>query len=104
MPRPGARPASPRRPTRWSTRCSRPCRPVGNGRRYPRPEETELAYQTLIVEDHEAVRLIRLNRPEALNALNGQLMDELTAALAAAEADPGVRAIVITGSERAFAA
>jgi enoyl-CoA hydratase len=63
-----------------------------------------MAFETLIVEAHEAVTLIRLNRPEALNALNGQLMDEMTAALDAAEADPGVRAIVITGSERAFAA
>ena len=63
-----------------------------------------MTYQTLIVETDQAVTLIRLNRPEALNALNGQLMDELTAALDAAEADPGVRCMVITGSERAFAA
>ena len=63
-----------------------------------------MAYETLIVERMDAVELIRLNRPEALNALNDKLMDELTAALDAAEADEGVRAIVITGSERAFAA
>ncbi len=63
-----------------------------------------MTYQTLIVEAHEAVILIRLNRPEALNALNAQLMDELAGALDAAEADAGVRAIVITGSDRAFAA
>src|SRR3984893_17946514 len=63
-----------------------------------------MAYQSLIIEAHDAVTLIRLNRPEALNALNAQLMDELTAALDAAEADPGVRTIVITGSDRAFAA
>ena len=63
-----------------------------------------MAYETLIVEAHEAVILIRLNRPEALNALNAQLMDELAGALDAAEADAGVRAIVITGSDRAFAA
>lgn len=63
-----------------------------------------MSYATLIVETAEAVTLVRLNRPEALNALNGQLMDELTAALDAAEADEAVRAIVITGSERAFAA
>jgi enoyl-CoA hydratase/carnithine racemase len=61
-------------------------------------------YQNLIVEDHEAVRLIRLNRPEALNALNGALMDELTAVLDQGEADPTLRCFVITGSERAFAA
>jgi enoyl-CoA hydratase/carnithine racemase len=63
-----------------------------------------MTYQTLIVETDQAVTLIRLNRPEALNALNGQLMDEMTAALAAAELDDAVRCIVITGSERAFAA
>jgi enoyl-CoA hydratase/carnithine racemase len=63
-----------------------------------------LSYETLIVETSDAVTLIRLNRPGALNALNGQLMDEMTAALNAAEADPAVRCIVITGSDRAFAA
>jgi enoyl-CoA hydratase/carnithine racemase len=63
-----------------------------------------MTYHTLIIETDQAVTLIRLNRPEALNALNGQLMDEMTAALDAAEADPAVRCIVITGSERAFAA
>jgi enoyl-CoA hydratase/carnithine racemase len=63
-----------------------------------------MTYETLIVETDEGVTLVRLNRPQALNALNGQLMDELTAALAAAEADEAVRCIVITGSERAFAA
>ena len=64
-----------------------------------------MAYETLIVESPEAgVTLIRLNRPQALNALNGQLMDELTAALDAAEADPAVGCMVITGSDRAFAA
>jgi enoyl-CoA hydratase/carnithine racemase len=63
-----------------------------------------LAYQTLIVEDHEAVRLIRLNRPEALNALNGTLMDELTAVLDEGEASEAIKCFVITGSDRAFAA
>ncbi|HEY3798277.1 MAG TPA: enoyl-CoA hydratase [Caulobacteraceae bacterium] len=63
-----------------------------------------MAYETLIVETHDAVRLIRLNRPEALNALNGQLMDEMTAALDEAEADAAIRCLVITGSDRAFAA
>jgi len=63
-----------------------------------------LAYETLLIETADAVTLIRLNRPGALNALNSQLMDELTAALDVAEADPGVRCIVITGSDRAFAA
>jgi enoyl-CoA hydratase len=63
-----------------------------------------MTYETLIVETADAVTLIRLNRPQALNALNNQLMDEMTTALDAAEADPQVHCIVITGSERAFAA
>jgi enoyl-CoA hydratase len=48
--------------------------------------------------------LVRLNRPEQLNALNGPLMDELCAALEELDSDDAVRAIVVTGSERAFAA
>jgi enoyl-CoA hydratase/carnithine racemase len=63
-----------------------------------------MTYQTLIVDTEGAVTLIRLNRPEALNALNGALMDEMTVALDAAEADANVRCVVITGSDRAFAA
>ncbi len=63
-----------------------------------------MAYETLIVATEYGVTLIRLNRPAALNALNAKLMDDLTAALNAAEADPAVRCIVITGSDRAFAA
>jgi enoyl-CoA hydratase/carnithine racemase len=57
-----------------------------------------------LVETTEGVTLIRLNRPEALNAFNNQLMDDLTAALAVAEAEAGVGCIVITGSDKAFAA
>ena len=63
-----------------------------------------MSYETLIVETDGPVTLIRLNRPEALNALNNTLMTELTAALDAAEADPDIRAMIITGSDRAFAA
>ena len=63
-----------------------------------------MAYQTLIVEIADRVALIRLNRPEALNALNGQLIGELATATEAADADPAVRCIVLTGSEKAFAA
>jgi enoyl-CoA hydratase len=63
-----------------------------------------MTYQTLLVATDAAVTTITLNRPEALNALNGQLMDELTAALSAADADPDVGAIIITGSAKAFAA
>jgi enoyl-CoA hydratase len=63
-----------------------------------------MSFETLIVETDEGVTLIRLNRPEALNALNSQLIGELIAALDAAEADDAVRCVVLTGSERAFAA
>jgi enoyl-CoA hydratase/carnithine racemase len=63
-----------------------------------------VADETVIVETGDGVALIRLNRPAALNALNDALMNALTAALDAAEADGAVRAIVITGSDRAFAA
>jgi enoyl-CoA hydratase len=64
-----------------------------------------MAYQTLIVETpSDGVTLIRLNRPEALNALNSVLLGELSAVLDAAEADDTVRCLVLTGSEKAFAA
>jgi enoyl-CoA hydratase len=63
-----------------------------------------MTYETLIIEMHGPVALARLNRPEALNALNSALMGELAAALAAFDRDEAVRAIVITGSEKAFAA
>jgi enoyl-CoA hydratase len=63
-----------------------------------------MSFETLIVETEGGVTLIRLNRPQALNALNSQLMAELIAALDAAEADEAVRCVVITGSDRAFAA
>jgi enoyl-CoA hydratase len=58
----------------------------------------------VLVETRGRVGLLTLNRPKALNALNDQLMDELGAALLAFEADPDVGAVVITGSEKAFAA
>lgn len=60
--------------------------------------------QTLVVERHGPVCLIRLNRPDALNALNNRLMDELTGVLDRCEADEGVGCIVLTGTGRAFAA
>lgn len=58
----------------------------------------------IIVEKRERVGLVTLNRPKALNALNDTLMDELGAALLAFDADPDIGAMVITGSEKAFAA
>lgn len=63
-----------------------------------------MAYDTLIVEVEDYVSLIRLNRPDALNALNSKLMKELASALQAADKDDNVRVIVLTGSEKSFAA
>lgn len=63
-----------------------------------------MAYETIIVEIEDEVALIRLNRPEALNALNATLLDELSAALSDADRNDKVRCIVLTGSEKAFAA
>ena len=61
-------------------------------------------YETLILDKQDKVGLIRLNRPEAYNALNDQLMNDLTAALDDLEADDTIGAIVLIGSEKAFAA
>jgi enoyl-CoA hydratase len=63
-----------------------------------------MSYKFLTVEQKERVALVTLNRPKQLNALNPELMQELGQALAAADADPGTGAIVITGNEKAFAA
>ncbi len=63
-----------------------------------------MAFETIIVDVQEYVCLITLNRPEALNALNSDLLGELCQALEEADANDKVRAIVITGSEKAFAA
>jgi enoyl-CoA hydratase len=60
--------------------------------------------QNILVERHGGVGLVRLNRPQALNALNQALLVELMDALEALDADPEVGALVLTGSERAFAA
>jgi enoyl-CoA hydratase len=63
-----------------------------------------MSYETIVVETRGKVGLIRLNRPQALNALNRELMSELTQALDAFEADAAIGCIVITGSDKAFAA
>ncbi|WP_250484179.1 enoyl-CoA hydratase [Caballeronia sp. GaOx3] len=63
-----------------------------------------MAYENLLVETRGRVGLITLNRPKALNALNDALMDELGTALKAFDADEDIGAIVLTGSEKAFAA
>ena len=63
-----------------------------------------MSYQNIIVETRGRVGLIRLNRPQALNALNSALVHELGQALDALEADANIGCIVITGSDKAFAA
>ncbi|KVQ18740.1 enoyl-CoA hydratase [Burkholderia cepacia] len=63
-----------------------------------------MAYENIQVETRGRVGLVTLNRPKALNALNDALMDELGDALKAFDADDGIGAIVVTGSEKAFAA
>ncbi len=63
-----------------------------------------MAYENILVETRGPVALITLNRPEALNALNAALMDELARALDEAEGDEAIGAIVLTGGDKAFAA
>ena len=63
-----------------------------------------MSYETILTSTDGRVGLITLNRPKALNALNDQLMDELGAALLSFDADNNISCIVITGSEKAFAA
>src|SRR5207253_1667238 len=64
----------------------------------------DMAYETIIVETKGKVGIIRFNRPQALNALNAQLNADMTAAIDAFEADEAIGCVIITGSERAFAA
>jgi enoyl-CoA hydratase len=64
-----------------------------------------MTYETILVEQKDAVTLITLNRPQALNALNSAVLEELIHAYAAYEADPSQRCAVLTGAgEKAFAA
>ena len=63
-----------------------------------------MAYANLIVETRDHVGLVKLNRPDALNALNHDLLSELGEALAKFDADDKIRCIVLTGSAKAFAA
>jgi enoyl-CoA hydratase len=70
-----------------------------------RQEEVKVSeYTTILVERRERVGLVALNRPQFMNALNGVLLGELMDALQALDADGSIGAIVITGSERVFAA
>jgi enoyl-CoA hydratase len=66
--------------------------------------EAAMSHETIIVEKHGAVTFITLNRPQALNALNSQVLRDLIAAFEAFDADPDQRCAVLTGSEKAFAA
>lgn len=63
-----------------------------------------MAYKSIIVETEDHITTIRLNRPDALNALNAELLSELAEAVQEASANDRVRCIVLTGSEKAFAA
>ena len=63
-----------------------------------------MSYETILVSQTDRVGTITLNRPEALNALNSQVMAEVTSAAAEFDADAGIGAIIITGSAKAFAA
>ncbi len=63
-----------------------------------------MAYETITVDLDDSIALIRLNRPEAMNALNLRLVDEVCDALLAADANDKVRCIILTGSDKAFAA
>ncbi len=61
-------------------------------------------YNTILVEQRGAVTLVTLNRPQALNALNSEVLKELTEAFQAYDADDSQHCLVLTGSEKAFAA
>ena len=61
-------------------------------------------YQNILVETHDVVGLITLNRPDVLNALSDDLMDELSDAVDRLETDDAIGALVLTGSDKAFAA
>lgn len=63
-----------------------------------------MSYETILLEIKDRVGLITLNRPQALNALNAQIVSELNQALDSLEADPKIGCIVLTGSKKAFAA
>jgi len=63
-----------------------------------------MEYADLLIEHHGKVAVIRLNRPKAMNALNDNMMNELGDALYKFDADPGVNVIVVTGSDKVFAA
>ena len=63
-----------------------------------------MAFETIVLDIHAKVGLITLNRPQALNALNAQMVGEINQALDQLEKDPGIGCVVLTGSAKAFAA
>jgi enoyl-CoA hydratase len=63
-----------------------------------------MSYETILIETRGKVGLITLNRPKALNALNSQVLADIVSAAQALDVDPAVGAIIVTGSEKAFAA
>jgi len=63
-----------------------------------------MSYEMILVEKRDTVAIIKLNRPKALNALCQQLTEEMGAALDAIEADPDIGCVVLTGTDKAFAA
>src|SRR5262249_45348095 len=65
---------------------------------------SDMVSENILVEMHGRVSLIRLNRPQALNALNTALINDLVAALRSNDSDDAIAATVLTGSEKAFAA
>jgi enoyl-CoA hydratase len=68
-------------------------------------EEAAMAYENIIFDVVEGIATITFNRPKALNALNGHLLDELSAALDEIEADEEIRVLVLTGAgEKSFVA
>src|SRR2546428_5327436 len=69
-----------------------------------RREVMAMSYGNILVETRGRVGVIRLNRPQALNALNSALNAELASAIAAFDADVGIGCMLLTGSEKAFAA
>ena len=72
-----------------------------NSRNYLREN---MAYETILLEHHNSVLLIKLNRPESLNAINKKMLTELCAVLQSADKDNNVRVAVIIGSDKFFAA
>src|SRR5262249_37421327 len=80
---------------------------LGHHHRHPRPIRTGIRmtdFETILLHRKDRVAVITLNRPKALNALNSQVLNDISSALDLLENDEGVGAVVLTGSDRAFAA